>query len=125
MKYTHIILLSCLTLLMVSCSNRNANNTSTTNLTENETKEISRAEALAGKTCDCLKPFAVLQKQFENQEIAPEEYADKLKKLAKPMQDCTNKLTEATEDKPDFKDEVLFRMKQICPIVAEIIVPAQ
>lgn len=125
MKYNYVIIWCSLILLMASCANRNGNNTSKKKATKNENKEISRAEALATKTCDCLKPFAVLQKKYTNKEIAPDEYANELKQLAKPMQNCTNNLTEATEDKPDFKDEVLFRMKQICPIVAEIIVPAQ
>ena len=92
---------------------------------KSENKDTSKAGILAAKTCDCLKPFDKLQKEFKSKKISAEEYGSRLQLLARPMQDCTNKLTEQTEDDPDFKDEVLFRMKQVCPTVAEIIVPAQ
>lgn len=126
MKYIYITFLPIA--FLFGCTNINTSNTANTpkaNTAETENIDDSRAGKLATKTCECLKPFTVLQKQYGNQEIDPSEYASRLQKLAKPMQECTNKLTEATEDDPDFKDEVLFKMKQICPAVAEIIVPAQ
>lgn len=120
MKYIYIVILS--TFVLTGCTYKNTSPGAEKAKSEN--KDKSRAGVLAAKTCDCLKPFDVLQKEFASQKISPEEYGNRLQKLARPMQDCTNKLTEETEDDADFKDEVLFKMKQLCPKVAEIIVPA-
>jgi len=121
-----IIILSIF--FLVGCTNRNTNNTinsaGNTN-SQSETIDKSKSGKIASNICDCLKPLSDLQKNFETQKITPQEYGNKLKGLSISMQDCTNKLTEDTDDKPDLKDEVLFKMKQICPNVAEIIVPAQ
>jgi len=123
----HIFIIINLAFLLTACTNRNASKTTNTSNAEiNKTgKKISKAEKLATKICDCLKPIGDLQQKFENQKISTEEYGSQLATLSTSMQDCTNKLTEETEDKPDLKDEVLFKMKQICPKVSEIIVPAQ
>jgi len=123
MKYTFII--TVIVILLAGCTNTNTSKSNANNTSKAESKDKSKAGILATKTCDCLKPFAVLQNQYGKKEISSEEYANKLKALAKPMQNCTNNLTEATEDRADLKDEVLFKMKQICPKVAEIIVSAQ
>jgi len=126
MKYIYII---CFTVfLFTNCTNRNTNNTINSQGNSNnqlENTDKSKSGKLANDICDCLKPLSDLQKNFETQKITPQEYGNQLKNLSISMQACTNKLTEATEDRPDFKDEVLFKMKQICPNVAEIIVPAQ
>jgi len=126
MKYIYVISLSIF--FLISCTNRNTNNTiNSPGNTNNQTETIdtSKSGKLANNICDCLKPLSDLQVDFETQKITPLEYGNKLKDLSGSMQDCTNKLTEATDGKPDLKDEVLFKMKQICPNVAEIIVPAQ
>lgn len=126
MENKFIIIL--LIFFLASCTNRNTNNSINSSGNTKNKEEIidkSKSGTLANDICDCLKPLSDLQKNFETQKITPQEYGNKLKDLSISMQDCTNKLTEATDGRPDLKDEVLFKMKQVCPKVAEIIVPAQ